>query len=518
MKKKLISLMLAGVMGAAMLAGCGGGSSAAPADSSAAPAEGGEEAAEGGEAEASAIDFNEDPYEIAITLIGLNESNNDLDKVEEELNKITLEKINATVDIQPLFIGDMGTTTTMGIAGGEKMDIVTVGLVYSLSNAVSDGVLLPLDDLLAERGADAVKVTERVAPAQKIEGVTYALSGYPYAAMSGGFVYNKTLADEWNIDMHDMMTWEELTKAAEICKEHGMYFTKYGNSSQLNLKFESGFDVFGASGDYGVLMDPANSSTIENVYATDKFYEYCVRNKEWFDKGYLPADQMTDTTAVQQMFANQQLFCTSTAYTPDQIAAWVSNDFEVGIVMMADPILSTGGAVEMMLGIASSSERPDKCMDLLNLIYADKDVANLLNFGVEGLDYVKVEGTENVITTEGTTNADHSGYYTSFSHFGDPTTRHIVAPLTDSYPEDVKKFNDECAVSKAFGYSFKSDMYSTEAAAVSAVLAEKLPMLNAGQVSDVRAAVDDLVASLEQAGINDIIAGNQEQLDAYLAG
>ena len=43
-------------------------------------------------------------------------------------------------------------------------------------------------------------------------------------------------------------------------------------------------------------------------------------------------------------------------------------------------------------------------------------------------------------------------------------------------------------------------------------------MLNAGMVSDVDAAVDELVKALEKAGINDVIKANQEQLDAFLAG
>ena len=512
MKKRALSLILTGVFAVSMLAGCGGSGGSKPAEQSASGEAGAESAAE-----ASLINFDEDPYEIAINIIGLNESNNDLDKVEEAVNAITLPKINATVDIQPLFIGDMGTTTTMGIAGGEKMDIITVGLVYSLSNAVSDGVLLPLDDLIAERGPVAAAVTERVAEAQKVNGITYALTGYPYSAMAGGIAYNKTMADELGIDMHDEMTWDELTAAGEKLKEKGVYLTKFGNSSQLNLKFESGFDVFGSSGDYGVLMDPANSSTIENVFESELFEKYCERNKEWFDKGYLPSDQMTDSTSVQQMFADQKVFMTSTAYTPDQIAAWTNSNFEADVIRLSEGLLTTGGVTEMMLGIASNSERPDKCMDLLNLIYEDGELATLLNYGVEGLDYQKVEGTEHVITAEGTTNADHSGYYTSFSHFGDPMKRVVVAPLTDAYYDEVKTFNDEAKVSTAFGYSFNAEQYSTEAAAISAVLQEKLPMLNAGQVTDVKAAVAELTAALDQAGMNDVIAGNQEQLDAYLA-
>ena len=48
-------------------------------------------------------------------------------------------------------------------------------------------------------------------------------------------------------------------------------------------------------------------------------------------------------------------------------------------------------------------------------------------------------------------------------------------------------------------------------------MAEKLPMLNAGMVSDVDAAADEFVKALEQAGINDAVKANQEQLDAFLA-
>ena len=103
-------------------------------------------------------------------------------------------------------------------------------------------------------------------------------------------------------------------------------------------------------------------------------------------------------------------------------------------------------------------------------------------------------------------------------HFGNPTTRHIVSPLTDEYVNDLEAFNDSAVVSKAFGYAFDAEAYSTQAAGISAVLAEQLPLLNAGQVEDVDAAIEKLVADLQTAGIDEVIAANQEQLDAYLAG
>lgn len=509
--KKLLSLMLALAM-VFSLAACSGGNDN-PGGGGGNP--GGNDNPGGG-SEGGLINFDEDPYEVSIQFIGLFEANNDIAAVEEALNAITVPKINCKVDIVPLFIGDMPSTTSLGVVGGEKMDIVAVGLTYAMSSMVKDDLLLPLDDLLAERGQAALEVTKNVAAAQKINGKTYALTGYSYAAVGGGFVYNADMAKEYGIDMHDGMTYEELSAAGEILKAHGVYLTTVGGGTQLFLKYVSANDYFGSSGEYGCIIDPANSTTIVNTYDTQEIRDYFKAVKSWGDAGYMPAGRLTDTNTTQDYMRQQKIFGTYTAYTANQLASWQFGGFESGMVMTSDALISTGGAVEFMLGIAANCKRPDKAMDLINLIYSDPEVANLLQYGVEGLDYVAVEGTENVITREGTGNADGNGYSSSFVHYGNPMDLKILAPLTDSLYADMQNLEDNAKKSQAFGYIFDAADYSAEAAAINNVLAEKLPMLNAGEAADVDAAVDDLVAALKVAGIDKVIAANQAQLDAYL--
>lgn len=43
-------------------------------------------------------------------------------------------------------------------------------------------------------------------------------------------------------------------------------------------------------------------------------------------------------------------------------------------------------------------ERPDKAMDFLNLLYENADLANILNYGIEGKDYVYTEGSDRIIS------------------------------------------------------------------------------------------------------------------------
>ena len=508
--KKLISLLLTLVMVMSLVA-CSGG----PSDSTNPPSGNTGAPAPDGSKE-PVINFDEDPYEVSIQFVGLFESNTNIANVEAALNEITLKKINCTVDIVPVFIGDLPTTTSMGVAGGEKLDIVTVGLTSGITNMVSDELLLPLDDLLAERGQAALEVTKNVAEAQKINGVTYAVTGYPFAALAGGFVYNKTMADEYGIEMHDGMSIDELTAVGEVLKEHGVPLTFLGNSAMCNYKFWRGGDMYGSTSEYGGILDPVNSTEIVNVYDTQELRDFWKLMKTWNDSGFLSPGQLTDTTTVQEYFMQGKVFGTSTSYTLDQLGSWKSPNFESGIVRTSDATISTGGVTEFMLGIAANCERPDKAMDLINLIYSDPEVCNLLQYGIEGTDYAKVEGTENVITYEGTPNADHNSYYAPFVQFGSQLNRKAVTPLTDSYYDELVKFENSASKSAAFGYTFDSSEFTAESGAISNVLQERLPMLNAGEVDDVDKAVDELVAALKTAGIDDVIAANQEQLNAFL--
>ena len=95
---------------------------------------------------AAAPALADEPYEVSIQFVGLFEENRNIANVEAELNKITLEKIGCTVDIVPVFIGNLPSTTSLGVAGDEKLDIVVAGLTSPMDSMVKDELLLPLDD------------------------------------------------------------------------------------------------------------------------------------------------------------------------------------------------------------------------------------------------------------------------------------------------------------------------------------------------------------------------------------
>lgn len=494
MKKKVVSSLLIMTMLTTVLAGCGSGSKD----------EGKKPQADSGETET-----------IAIQLVNVVPELPDVEAVEAELNKITEKEINCKVDIQNLFIGDLPTTTSMNIVSDEKMDIVAVGLTQKLADIYDDGILMELDDYL-EYAPNYVAAVENVLKAGQVNGVQYALPANPYVANSPGFVYNKDMADELGITIEKGADLDDLTRYFEAVKAKDVYGTSAGTSGALNVHMYYNVETFGTNADFGYIADPVNSTKVENFYASDIFKNYCAAAKAWNDTGYMPAGSLTDTTTPQEYFKMEKLFGLPTGYDMSQFATWQSGQsFAIDIAQLDDPIITTASTAERMWGIAANSKHPEKAMELLELIYTNADVANLLQYGIEGKHYTKVEGTENVCTAEGA-EVGPEGYTSLFTKYGDPTKAMTAVPNGDDYLEKVEEFNKDVPTSKSLGYVFDVTNVSAEAGAVSNVIAEHLPRLQSGNVENVDAAIEEFVNALDKAGMSAIIEENQKQLDAYM--
>ena len=455
-------------------------------------------------------------YEIYIQYTTINTEQNDISVVEEAINEISIPEIGARIHIVPVFIGNLASDTAYSISSGEKIDIVNVGLTNDMTTMVSEGLLLPLDELLEKYGNEILSVNANVSEAQKVNGVTYAISQYPYAANSGGFYYNKSMADSLGIDMHDGMTIEELGDIGEKLKKHGVYLTSVGLSSHLSMIFFCSMESFGPSGNYGVIMHPADNTEIINIYESDELREYYLTIRNWYEKGYLPENALIDETEVTQMFREGKIFGIPTNVTSGQLGNGNFKSFTADVIRTDEIITSTSGATEFMLGIASTCKNPEVTMKFINLIYSNPDVANLLNYGIEGLDYIRVDGTKNVITTDGTENIDNSGYGSGFAKFGNPMSQLIKYPLTDEYYSEIRKWENSAKKSLSFGYSFDAGDYALEAINISKILEEYLPILNVGFAEDVDSQIDELIEKLDEAGMNKIIEANNACLQEYL--
>lgn len=525
-RKKLWSLLLVTALTASLLTGCGGSGSddkgTASNGGNAQTEQGNGDAEDGGtEGYSTEIDMEEEPYTVAIQVVTLPGTEFEGEEEREEaINAITVPAINCKVDIQEVWISEVANTTSMAIAGDEKMDLVHVATVQTISSMVGSDMLIDMNEgnLLQNRGQKLVELFGDLLDTGNVAGQQLAVPAKVYNANARGIGYNKTMADELGITIPETITWDDLNDILYEVHEKNpdvmAYFT--GNGELNYLYWLQGYATYGTESSYGVILDPSNSTTIENLYASDLFKEYCIQAWKWTQDGIQPGDP-TDTSTAQDYFNAQKLFSVVGTINEEQNATWgataAQNGFEIGWSELVGPTISNADVTEYMWGIASNSERPDKAMDFLNFLYSNAEVANILKYGLEGVNYDFAEGSDTIIVSNGS-------YSPLFYQGGNLAEMLVQSPAGEDYIEKVKAMEAEATVSPICGYMFDDSEFQTESSVIYSTILEYLPRLQNGMCESEEATlalIDEFNAKLEASGINDVIAANQEQLDAYLA-
>ncbi len=537
--KKAVAGILTAAMTMSLLAGCGSGDSnsgtkdtQAPAgttgESTAAGDTAGAPESDGGSAVAEGqkdyIDYDEDPYEVVIEVLTLGSNMESLPAMEEAINEITVPAINCTVKFQAIHIADHATKTALWAAGGEKVDIYYVGTTVPFTQFVSDGMIIPITELLDERGATVKEKSGALLDAFTVDGEIYAVPQDLYCAAARGINYNADLLKEIGMEVPETWDMDTLTEIGYKLKEANPEYTliaKNGSTDAGEILYFYGMDGFGSSSAvYGVLLNPETDTTVSNLFKSDEFKEYCKYNIEWKENGFMPADQAVNGQNAQDVYKSGTSFCNWVAARPsEEISVQNNTKFDSQQALFSNPWLTSSIVQEKAWGISTTCERPEKAMDFINLMYENTELANILNYGIEGTDYVYTDGSDKIVTYPEGIDGSTVGWNRAFNMFGDQMEIAQMAPATEDYYTELKEFND-CAVACAtLGYSFDATNVATQVSSVSNVVQEYVPSLVYGEIpeAELDAYLEEMNAKLDEAGINEIIEENQAQLDAWAA-
>ncbi len=462
----------------------------------------------------------EEPDLLVIENVIYGEAYPDTGKVEAAISEITRPMMNAEVRILNVDIGDHSRKINQMIADGEQIDLVMAGLTTPMVQMALEGKLFPLDGLLEAEGQGIRSLFGDRLEAGRVDGTLYAVPAEAYAARAGGFVYNKQMAEQLGIVLPGEISMPELEKIFRRIQEvlPGVYGTTFGNGETCSFFYEYCVENYGSDVCiYGVTFDPHRNTRVENLFATEAFREYALRHREWVRKGYAPAGTLTSGVRSQQYLAAGKVFGMTTGYSPIEESVQQGNyAFPIGIAALTGAVNSTGSIQERMWGIPVTSRNPQKAMRFLNLMYSDAEIANLLSNGLEGIHYTETE--PGVISPVAGADPTRPGYASVFSRFGNQMQVKHWYPATPRLYEELASFNQQAQDSRSLGYVFNGESVSSEIAAVKSVVDLYLPALECGALEDVEGALAVLNEKLQSAGIDRIIAENQRQLDAWLAG
>ncbi len=547
MKKKLVSLLLATTMVAGMV-GCGSsdsstGTSATTDTKSETSATTADTTAstEAAATETADIDTSEHVVITYMTTGGTDEGNGNADMLAK-LNEILTEKVNAELKIYHIDWTNYLSVYNLTLA---QMD-GSVDLVGTASdwldawpNAKNGAFLELSEDMLKTY---APQTWASVSPEHwdlcKYNGEIYLMPEDNYAQWTNhGFAYRLDWAKEAGLT-DGVKSWEDLTTYFKYVKEAYGSDLKYlwdSDGTQYNqmvggwIASHSNYvaiDGLNAGAMWGGSKDDLYTVYSPYMTDTDSLVEYAKLMKEWNELGVFPTNVLNNTSSqnrdeyrVGQVAVEQhhtQTWTDLCSHTSSNTIYDTDEDAETGFFYFGE---ETGNVVALSIthgamAVSAGSKNPERALMVYDLIRNDPECYRLFNYGIEGVQY----------------EIDENGMkYTPDSY--DSTTQEIqtnfwwgrnddleLKDATKNWDAIDKLYAEYDSLKIDYPYGqFIPDVDDIQGKIdnVSSVQEEYMKQISFGLYSG---SAEDIVAeyqaALEKAGINDVTAALQSQIDA----
>src|SRR5690606_3285481 len=330
-----------------------------------------------------------------------------------------------------------------------------------------------------------------------------------------GILYRKDVAERLGLDMDSVRTVADLEPIfARVKAETDMVPLFLRDGETFATHYMSNLDFLGDAKIDGVIPKDGSDTTVRSMLETPRDLDMLAITRDFYKKGYINPDSATTKTFTTDALRSGQYFAVVASLKPGkdketELAAGLVG--KLGQIPLNAATVTTAVTTGAMLAISATSENPEKAMAFINLLHTDKEVVNLLNFGIEGVHYTR---NGNIISpTERTKNYAPDVAW----QFGNQYLNYIWESESPTKWEEFEAFNEQGVRSPAFGFSFDSRPVEAEVAAVFTIMIQYRTLLESGSV-DPDEVVPEFLRAAKAAGLDAIIAEKQRQLDRFLAG
>ena len=447
----------------------------------------------------------------------------DLDVVEEEINKITREKIGAEITLMPIQIFEYSSKINLALQGGEKIDIFES--LGDFGSYVSSDMCYDISDLIDTYAPGAKEVVgDSWLDACKSNGVLYGIPTMKPIALTPMLIYRQDIADELGIDMSKVNSIEDVTAVLETVKSSKPEMIPLAavQTGEIGLSTNYGEVDFLNDDRYkpiGVLM--GDDLTVTDLYGTERFKNLCELVRGWYNNGLVMQDAATTNSAAAETMSSGNYFGYLAAYsypeedTAASLEAQVAG-YDLGAKIIGDAYLSTSDINAITFMVASTTDVPEAALKFLDLTYTDADVINLLIYGIEGRDYVfNEDGSVSYPEGQDAATVPYTAQL-SCGTLGNFFKMYQMGVANDASLEWELEQNKSAKTSPAMGFTFDSSNVKTQYTAVLNVISQYLPGLICGSL-DPDTEIEKFQSALMDAGYQDILDEKQAQLDDWKA-
>lgn len=509
MKKKVLALFMAAMMGTTILSGCSEKNSS-------------QSETKGTEVKTEAQEETEEIVFAYMTQNNIPETS-ELQRIEDLLNEYTVEKINTKVKLVLFSNADYMNQVNLMLAAGEKLDLFKAQNT-SYIPYIKDGTALDITPYLEKELKETVEtVYNGMLKPTTVDGKTYGIIAMGSNYVPGGFVYRSDIVEELGIDMTQVNSFEEMTDvfAAVKAAYPDMIII---DPNRANALFEgylgkvSRIDPLGDKIDYTVsgVAYVDGEPKVQNMYELDDFITLCNMTRSWYQAGYFASDAATTTATTAELLMSGNCFGTFCGLGNPNIAKTYAANYGYPFenVQLCESLVWGGSDSAWMVN--SSSDVPAAACKFMNLLYTDAYVDNLLIYGEEGVDYqLNEEGF--AVPPEGYTDLNSVKYTNNMNYYlwGNKWLAYPVpGGLNGEALEKQIEKNYAGELSSYYGFLFDYSSLEAEYTACLNIVNEYKKSLWVG-AADVEETLKELNGRLESAGVQKLIDLKQEQLNEW---
>ncbi|MDU2242861.1 MAG: ABC transporter substrate-binding protein [Paenibacillus sp.] len=509
MRKRWLGMLALILLAASVFAGCGGNGNGGNGANGGNAGNGGDNAKAPTEETGNASELE------PVTLTWyypLSQLQADQDKVQEAVNQIVKEKLNATVKLVPIAIGDYVQKMNTVLAAGEKFDILWTGYMLKPEELVRKGALQPIDELLDKYASELkADVPQVMWDGLTVDGKIYGIPNQQINGNRYGYIVQKRFADKYGLDPASIKKIEDIEPFLAQVKQNEPDVIPFGN-------FGNYFDFIPQVHDdeyWGVpgVDNHFYIKTNDPTYALQRYPEAELDNyrlvSKWYKQGYIYKDAATAKFEDFQTKGQIAVQFDVTLKPGVEAEVKAKNGGNDVIVIPLSDWYTNGYSAATNQSISRTSPNPERAMMLLNLVNTDKELYNLLCNGLEGMHYEKLSG-------EYIKALPDSRYKPNMDWvFGSVFNSYLKEGQPENVWEETKKINASAEVNPIGAFKFNSEPINTEIANLNAVWGEYKRGILTGTL-DFDETWPVLYGKLKEAGEDKYVEEVTRQFEAFL--
>jgi putative aldouronate transport system substrate-binding protein len=452
--------------------------------------------------------------------------------VEAAANEILSKEIGANIKFHTMTCADATTKVTLVINSGEACDLISFGGFAPIQPAITAGGLIPLEDLLPEYAPTVwSNFSERAWDStRQVDGHIYGALNFDIGGVEGAAMWARTdLMDKYNFDWTKATTpeaWEPYFDQIVANEPDVIPLISsdpfWGRAWWPKLYGYDPIDTsIGAKGDFGgsiaVKMDDP-TRTVVSAADTPEYKAAVEMNRRWYLEGYYlqtpPADAEMGSIRGNLGFAAFYVpfgaFWSTKAMAENEWAG-----VPVVQALVQDPLVQSLYASGSSYGVCATSKNPEIAVKFIEEVNTNVDLLNLLNYGIQGVDWVWADEANKVVTFPAGVDGTTVGWNpNTYWQFGDKRLMYLSTPEDIGLADRVAEAKKTAIFSNMAGFVLDTSPIESDIANISSAATQYCDPVDKGLV-DVEAGLKACQDGLKAAGIDKVIAEVQKQVDAW---